>query len=389
MPDKNGYSVLNEYNNDFACIYSKLFRKYGEIVNYAANLFNAKLKEPLQKISDKIDRDEDISTDLDDLYKLVEAKFGKTASLKMPERKYSYYDEATLYINGDKSKEVRRRKYDSETFEVVAKGHFEMIDKELGYSFDMDYCVQDACIYYLSMVYDLWGKLQDEIRFYRSVGNRTFGEFLTSMTFGFISSVTRSFNTYDSTADAYAKFCSVYLLPDYSLLFGENGMCSKFNKALKQIQQLKTEYKNKANLIGKHNNKIMFEIDGLSQTLTLGEIYLKDYKELEDAFNRNSFGIQINYTTIQDKMKYMAPSNSFIFKSKKPFTFKKDSTLLTLIGFEAIDTKSWECDGEHIIFSRRNTAHTTDLEILRKIQISKDSKYFRDSITNIGALLKN
>ena len=41
--------------------------------------------------------------------------------------------------------------------------NFNPMDRELeNYFQDYDYCVQDACIYYLTMVYDLWAKLQDD-----------------------------------------------------------------------------------------------------------------------------------------------------------------------------------------------------------------------------------
>lgn len=92
----------------------------------------------------------------------------------MPKREYNYYD---IFKN--------KRKYDEEPFKCVEKENFKCIDKELAYNFNYDYCLQDACIYYLKTVYDLYGKLQDEIRFYRSFRNRDFGEILSSMTFGF------------------------------------------------------------------------------------------------------------------------------------------------------------------------------------------------------------
>jgi hypothetical protein len=391
MPDKNGYSVLKEYNNEFACIYSKLFTRYGKIVNYASRLFAEKFKEPLQKISDKIDRNEDIRSDLNCLSVLIEEKFGKTPTLQMPERKYSYYDDVTLIINGDRNHKRKERKYDRTAFQAVTRGNFNRIDRELGYKFECNFCVQDACIHYLTMVYDLWAKLQDEIRFYRSAGNRSFGEFFSSMIFGFFSSIGRSFNTYDETADAYERFCSIYLLPDYDLLFGSNGMCARFNKALKMTKELIVEYTNKGYLIGKNNNTIVFEINGFSKKIILGKIYLEKYKEFEDVFNENNLGIRVNFCTTRDKIEYQIPpnSNNFIFKSYTPFTFKKESTLLTLLGVEAMDTKSWEVNGKHIIFSRRSVANESQLNILRTIQLSRDSKNFKDAIINIGALLKN
>ena len=114
---------------------------------------------------------------------------------------------------------------------------------------------------------------------------------------------------------------------------------------------------------------------------------MKDYKELEDAFNRNELGIKVNYSTQQDTLVYMVPPNSFIFTSTAPFTFKKESTLLTLIGFEAMDTKSWEVNGKYIMFSRRNVANSSDLDKLRKIQVARDAQKFKDMIAEIGALL--
>ena len=206
------------------------------------------------------------------------------------------------------------------------------------------------------------------------------------MTFGFFSSITRSFNTYDSTANAYESFCSIYLLPDYELLFGSNGICTKFNIALEKVKQLQIEYENKNNLIGMNNNKLIFEIDGLEQTLILGEILLNKYNEFEDAFNKNNFGIKVNYCTKEDIKKYGTPEKSFIFKSEKPFTFKKDSTLLTLIGFEAMDVVSWGCDGEQIIYSRRNIKDENELDELRKLQLKDKTNYFNDSIVYISSL---
>lgn len=391
MPDKNGYSVLNEFNNEFACIYHKLFTRYGKIVNNVSKLYEKKFKEPLQTISDKIDRNEDIGSDLNSLSVLIEKKFGKTPTLKMPERKYSYSDEVTLIINGDNNHKRNERKYDRTAFQAVTRGNFIQIDRELENYFhcDYDYCVQDACIYYLTMVYDLWAKLQDEIRFYRSFDNRSFGEFFSSMIFGFFSSIGRSFNTYDSTADAYERFCSIYLLPDYDLLFGSNGICTRFDHALQMTKNLIVEYRNKGNLIGRNNNTIVFEINGFSKTLILGEIYLEKYKEFEDVFNGNDLGIKVNFCTNQDQIEYLAPPNSFIFKSNNPFTFKKESTLLTRIGFVAMDTKSWEVNGKHIIFSRSSVVNENQLNILRSNQLSRDSKYFKEAIVNIGAFLKS
>jgi len=375
MPDTNGFSVLNEYNNDFACYYRKLFERYKKITDYSSKLYEEKLRQPFYLINEKIQKNEDIKGDLEYLKNIIEKKFGKTSTLQIPKREYNYYDRFK-----------NKRKYDKEPFKYVEKENFECIDKKLSYNFNYDYCLQDACIYYLKTVYDLYGKLQDEIRFYRSFRNRDFGEILSSMTFGFFSSITRSFNTYDSTANAYESFCSIYLLPDYELLFGSNGICTKFNIALEKVKQLQVEYENKNNLIGMNNNKLIFEIDGLEQTLTLGEILLNKYNEFEDAFNKNNFGIKVNYCTKEDIKKYGTPEKSFIFKSEKPFTFKKESTLLTLIGFEAMDVVSWGCDGEQIIYSRRNIKDENELDELRKLQLKDKTNYFKDSIVYISSL---
>ena len=117
----------------------------------------------------------------------------------------------------------------------------------------------------------------------------------------------------------------------------------------------------------------------------MGEIYLEKYKEFEDVFNENNLGIKVNFCTNQDQIEYLAPPNSFIFKSNNPFTFKKESTLLTRIGFVAMDTKSWEVNGKHIIFSRSRKRN--QLNILRSNQLSRDSKYFKERLLILGLSL--
>jgi len=369
MPDKNGFSVLHEYNSEFADYYRNLFRRYGKIIDYSSRLYKEKLEQPLKSIDAKIGKNENIMDDLSVLKNLIETKFGKTSTLVMPEGKYNYDD-----------KFQNERKYDEVIFKKIQRINFKNIDEKLSCDFSQNYCLHDACVHYLKMVYDLYGKLQDEIRYYRSYENRTFLEFLSSMTFGFFSSITRSFNTYDSTADAYATFCSVYLLPDYELLFGFNGICAKFNRALEKVKQLEIEYINKSNLIGNHNNTLIFEIGGIVHRIDLGEIYLRNYTELTNEFNKNKFGIEIGYSSFNSR---------FIFKSRAPFTFKKESSLHTLIGFDAMDTVSWESGEEQIIFSRRGVVSEENLEKLRILQLQKNSQYFRDSIRDITALLIN
>jgi len=375
MSEEKGFYILKEYNREFANYYSELSKRYKKIINYVSGLVDDNLKEKLKILIDKIKKNEDIEYDLDNLKNLIEEKFGRTPILQMPKREYNKDDKVN-----------NKRKYDSSTFKEVAKNNFDCIDRELSSN-----CFQNACIYYLKMVYDLYGKLQDEIRFYKSFRNRTFFEKITSFTFGFISSIARSYNTYDSTAIAYENFCYYYLLPEYDILFGFNGICTKVNNLLLKVENIKNEYKNKENLIGKNNNTLIFEIEGNEHTITLGEIFLKNYDEFEKKFNLNNFGIEVNYCTEEDIIKYETTTKSFIFKSDKPFTFKKESTLLTLIGFEAFDTKSWKIDEKHIIFSRRNIKDKTELEKLRKLQLKilEDNKYFNDSITTIATILYN
>ena len=174
--------------------------------------------------------------------------------------------------------------------------------------------IGDAIMYYITAVKLYIIKIEREIKFYETHGWTHVASWFSWMF--------RSGNGYNSTRKKWIEIKDEIVK---DMLYTPDNMLKNFTKAYRQFEINLTRIDNRDYAIeDRINDLINVKINDELLSYRFGNIHVKGCKSIVEQINQLITGISLVHDDV------------FIFKSKKPFTIEKDSTLTVLLGFDDV-----------------------------------------------------